>query len=211
MRPRPAVLITGFGPFPGVPHNLSGDLARRLANAARRRFQGVRIVAGVLPVSWVLAPRLLMRLVAHHRPALTLHFGVSAKATGFVIETSGRNLAMARCDCSEATPGSHVLLQHGAAAHEATIPAARIVARLNQLGLPATCSEDAGGYLCNAVLYHSLAIAERGTRSNRCVRGHMAGFIHIPSQLSPSHLDQSRLLCGSLEILRVSLASLRRT
>lgn len=209
-RSRPTVLITGFGPFPGVPHNLSGDLARRLAIAAQSRFRGVRIVSEVLPVSWDRAPHLVARLVARHRPSLALHFGVSAKATGFVIETCGRNIAVARPDCSNATPSRHLLIPHGAAAHDATIPAARIVARLLQLGLPASCSGDAGGYLCNAVLYHSLALAERQRSHPRC-SGHVAGFVHIPAWLSPAHLDHAGLLAGSLEILRISLAGIRRT
>lgn len=197
-----SVLITGFGPFPGIPHNLSSGLVPRLAALARTRFPTTRIVTAVLPVSWSRAPLHLARLVSRHRPILTLHFGVSAKATGFVIESVGHNRTAPRPDCGSASARAPLLVRHGPSSHAVTIPASRIVRRLTRLGYPSELSCDAGDYLCNAVLYHALALDGRQSGER-----HASGFVHIPADLSQSLLDWPRLLAGSLEILRVSLTA----
>ena len=60
-------------------------------------------------------------------------------------------------------------------------------------------SEDAGGYLCNAVLYASLcACAAPGTR---------AGFIHLPVDLSGSAggLTPAAAVEGGLVIIRACI------
>lgn len=196
------VIVTGFGPFPGVPDNLSADLVRRLAPLARKRFPKTLIVTAVLPVSWRRAPHFLARLVARHRPILTLHFGVSAKATGFVVESTGCNRTAPRTDGEGALAGHSLLASHGRPSHAATIPARLIVRRLGRMGLPCSQSHDAGDYLCNAVLYHALSLADRNA-----AYGHASGFIHIPHNLQGGALDWPRLLAGSLEILRVSITA----
>ena len=79
---RTTVLITGFGPFPGVPVNATMRLVPELAQAAARRFAGVRIATAVLATEWAAAPRRLDQLLAEIAPDLVLHFGVSSRARG---------------------------------------------------------------------------------------------------------------------------------
>ncbi len=85
------VLLTGFGPFPGVDRNASAELASELARRGSRRHEHLRFVAEVLPVNWRSAPVRLSDILHLHRPAVAIHFGVSARATGFVIETHAYN------------------------------------------------------------------------------------------------------------------------
>ena len=56
---RTTVLITGFGPFPGVPVNATMRLLPELALAAPRLFPDVRFAVEVLPTEWAAGPRRL--------------------------------------------------------------------------------------------------------------------------------------------------------
>ena len=91
----------------------------------------------------------------------------------------------------------------------ATLPVRHIVARLRRRGIPAFVSRDAGGYLCNATLYHSLGCARERP-------GCRVGFIHIPATLGrPGAANRGRVggrtltweqaHAGGLEILAACL------
>ena len=197
--PRP-ILITGFGPFPGVPVNVSGVLAQAIGAAAGQMFPRARFEIAVLPTEWVAAPLLLEELMMRHRPEVALHFGVSNQARGFVVETQARNIA-SHVDASGAAPITDALFPNHSDAHAATLPAARIVQRLRRAGLPATLSQDAGAYLCNAILFHSLRLGG-GLASPAA-----SGFIHIPTRLPrrSAELTFDDAVRGGLEIVATAL------
>ena len=170
---RCAVLITGFGPFPGVPRNVSALLAKQVGDEIRQRFPSSDIATAALPTEWDIAPERVVDLICELRPTLALHFGVSDIAQGFVIETIARNQA-ARLDASGTLPLLPVIEPFGPDEMPTMLPAGRIWARLQRLGLPARLSRDAGTYLCNAVFYRSvLAQRELGM-------GGRSGFVHLP-------------------------------
>jgi pyroglutamyl-peptidase len=107
-----------------------------------------------------------------------VHFGVSARARGFVIETRAVNQTSHRADCEGAEAAGRCVRANAAASMASTLPTARLVQRLRAEGLPATLSVDAGRYLCNTVLFESLMLcAAHGTR--------VAGFVHIPPLPAP--------------------------
>jgi pyroglutamyl-peptidase len=207
---RPALLITGFGPYPGYPSNASGLLAERLAEAAARRFPAYRIRAATLPTEWAAGPDRLAQLTDEIRPAIALHFGISRRAKGFVIETRARNVAAPTRDASGALPPDACVLRTGPDMITSTWPAGRIVARLRRLGLPAALSHDAGRYLCNAILYHSLAAADRAASGG----GSRRGFVHIPPTLDEGmhrcQLDWNGAVAGGLEIVAACLGGMGR-
>ncbi len=192
------ILITGFGPFPGVAVNATGLLVPRLASVARRRFAGVVIHSAILPTEWGRGPA--RALCAHERatPDVSIHFGVSGRAQGFVIERRGVNACLQTEDGAGHLPPLAVLDPAGPKRRAVTLPVAGIVARLRALGLPAVASDDAGSYLCNAVLYQSLGFGDG-----------MAGFVHLPSSLvdegQAGALTFEQALAGSLEIIAVCL------
>ena len=209
---RPIVLLTGFGPFPGHPLNVSGLLAERLAGSAAREFPGCRIRFATLPTEWQAGPRLLAQLIEELQPAISIHLGISRRARGFVIETRARNVAAQTCDAIGELPAEARLSGEGADVLASTWPAGRIVARLRRLGLPAVLSHDAGRYLCNAVLYHSLATLPSAPQALLPRRG----FVHIPPSLGETDhsgrtgLAQRKLgweeaIDGGLEILAACL------
>jgi pyroglutamyl-peptidase len=173
------VLITGFGPFPGVSRNASGELATELARVARARHPQIEFAGAVLPVDWAEAPASLSQLLLEHRPTIALHFGVSSRATGFVIETLAHNAVANLPDESGRHAPSASLIAGDRPQRTATLPVRRILSTLTDAGYPARLSQDPGRYLCNAVMFHSLKCAVRTVPRTR------TGFIHIPATLDP--------------------------
>ena len=210
---RPVILLTGFGPFPGVPANATTILVPRIADAARRAFAGSAIVARILPTEWSAGLDLCGDLYRSLRPELVVHFGVSGRATGFEIETRGRNRCNPSQDAAGLLPPLDRLSPIGPEFLPSPLPAAHIVARLRRQGIPAMVSRDAGGYLCNALLYRGLDATRRAPEAPAQTR---VGFVHLPSSLvnerNPGRgpLPSCRLrwddvIAGGLEIIAACL------
>lgn len=204
------ILITGFGPFPGISDNATARLVPRLAAAASARWPSLRILCEVLPTEWLVAPPRVAEMLVRHRPVLALHFGVAKEAQGFEIELQGRNRCRLAPDNAGVVPAAERLLENGADAHCSNLPVDRILARLNGLGLPARASNDAGGYLCNALLYHSMRHVDGASQAT------LAGFVHVPACLSGTEFDGTdpppscpltwdQAVRGGLEIIDVAL------
>ena len=172
-------------------------LIEALARSAPRRLPGFAVHAETLPTEWHAGPQILAALLERLEPAVVLHFGVSHRARGFVVETRARNLRHDVVDACGEAPENDCVVSEGPAELPVMLPTGLIVERLRRKGLPVQVSRDAGGYLCNAILYHSLAAARRryletgvsrsgGGRGDRIgVRlGVRRGFIHIPDKLA---------------------------
>ena len=202
---RTSVLMTGFGPFPGVPMNATMALLPELQQAAPALFPGLRFVSAVLATEWANAPLRLEQLLAEHRPDLVLHFGVSTRARGLEVEARARNHRAPSPDAAGRLPAHDKCALDGAEHVATTLPVAHIVARLRRLGIKAFASRDAGSYLCNATLYHSLLCA-------RAAPERRVGFIHVPAALGcraagigVQALSWEEAIAGSLEVLAVCL------
>lgn len=219
MRRRDTILLTGFGPFPGVSENASQRFVPKLGHLAARRFSAHRVVARILPTEWERAPTRLKDLYEREQPKLVLHFGVSLQAATYVIETEAHNTRKAAADATGALPGDSNVVRGGPDMLAARLPAEDIKARLHALRVPAITSKDAGSYLCNALLYRSLIYAEQ------IAEPEAVGFFHIPQIIPPAILksradprqmrfDWGTALIGGLEIIRTCLGrpppSLRR-
>jgi pyroglutamyl-peptidase len=207
---RPTILLTGFGPFPSIGANATTVLVPHLAAAARRAFPGLRFSVHILPTEWIASLRLLADLTEELQPVVALHFGVSGRATGFEIETRGRNACSPSEDAAGELPIRECVTPGGPEYLRATIPAPHIVSRLRRQGIPARTSRDAGGYLCNALLYRSLEIARASNRGQR------TGFVHLPATLvherrperepwGHRQLAWDDVISGGLEVIRASI------
>lgn len=207
---RPVVLLTGFGPFPTVAANASAVLVPRIAELARRALPGITVIEQILPTEWAASLALIDELAGRHRPEVAIHFGVSSRAEGFEIETRARNVCTQSADASGALPDGPCVSPGGMEALPASLPASLIVERLRRRRLPARISRDAGGYLCNAVLYRSLENSRAYGTPGR------SGFIHLPSDLvserrpwseppANRRLDWDGVIAGGVEILGAAL------
>jgi pyroglutamyl-peptidase len=175
---RPRVLVTGFGPFPGVRVNPSAALARRLARSGRLKRAGVDIAAAEFRTAYddvdVSLPPLLKRA------DIVLMLGVAARRKWLSVEQRGVNHASRTAPDAggNAAPPS----PRGAHIRTSRAPLAVCLAALRKARLPARRSIDAGRYLCNASYYQGLARAPAAAT---------VLFVHVPMP-APSAGTQRR-------------------
>ena len=170
---RPRILLTGFGPFPGVPTNPSGWLAETLAEQLPAPESHGRIHVRIFPTEWQ-AAALLSDLCETLQPHVMIHFGVSEHTETFRIEHSAHNHTAARADAGGALPTSPVILVEGAGRLDTAFPAAALARHLQTNGVAAVTSHSAGHYLCNFLYYHSLDWALRQPVPPLVL------FVHVP-------------------------------
>jgi pyroglutamyl-peptidase len=188
---RSRVLITGFGPFPGVSENVSGRLAQSLARCELPGHSSARH-AELLPTEWEEVSNRAPRLLGDLRPRLVLHLGLSQRSQAFRIERSAHNRAAARLDACGALPQGRAIRARGAPRIDTRLPAAELAKHLRRHDLPAGASRSAGSYLCNFLYYLSLDWAARQDAAcDVC-------FVHVPP---PAALSETELLRGSELIL----------
>jgi pyroglutamyl-peptidase len=166
----PRVLLTGFGPFPGVAENPSGWLAKTLA--ARKPVEGWEPHGHVLPTEWDAVAALAPDLHASLQPHVLIHFGISPRARGLRIERSAHNEAALRHDASGRLPDTLAISPAGAARLDTSLPVTAIAAHLRAQGHAANASGSCGRYLCNFLYYRSLEWA--------LAQGRDALFVHVP-------------------------------
>ncbi|KAF2644568.1 peptidase C15, pyroglutamyl peptidase I-like protein [Massarina eburnea CBS 473.64] len=86
------VLITGFGPFQGVPNNPSFAIASRLPTTLPNNIELI-VYPSAVPVAYHPVVDLLPGLYNSTQPDLSLHIGVAEGRTYFAVEqTSQRNV-----------------------------------------------------------------------------------------------------------------------
>lgn len=194
----PRVLLTGFGPFPRVPENATATLVPAIAERARAELPHCQIFYDVLPVEWVRGREVAARLIAEHEPDLILHFGVSDQAQGFVIETVARKRCQCAADAAGELPPLELMELAATTMLPVSLPCDAILEELRAMALPVELSEDAGGYLCNAVLFNSLSDAHQGQH---------IGFIHVPDGLADgsANLSMEQAIAGGVKIVSACL------
>jgi len=167
------ILLTGFGPFPGMPRNPSEALVRRLAATGALRRTPARIDTLVLDTVWrrldVLATR-----IEGLRPDVILMVGVQSRDNRVRLERVARRHAT-RTTPDHAGEGPPCALASDGPMHlRSRLPVPALVAALSGHGMPVRISDDAGAYLCNAGLRTALARRVAGKPPGRAV------FVHIP-------------------------------
>ncbi|GJD57830.1 peptidase C15 [Methylobacterium dankookense] len=149
------VLVTGFGPFPGMPRNPSAALARAIGAALRLRGgPAPRIL--VLRTAYASIPGTLLPALAE-RPAAVLMLGVASRAKRIRVETRARNRASRLYPDASGRTAARLDLDPDGPASRRSSAAAQALATLRRHGLDARPSNDAGRYLCNASYYAALA------------------------------------------------------
>lgn len=162
------LLITGFGPFPGVPANPSGHLARRVGALSRmRRIRGGPPRVLVLPTAYDAIPETLVPALVD-RPAAILMIGVALRSTRPRVEFRARNRASRLFPDASGCIAGRLSLEPDGPAERRSPHARAALARLRREGVAAIRSQDAGRYLCNAAYYRALA------------EGCPVLFLHIP-------------------------------
>ena len=163
------LLVTGFGPFPGVRINPTTRLAKLVA--ARLRHSGLRIGATILETSYAAGLPALGREIDAAGPKAILLLGVAARARHVRVELFARGRSNPLHP--DATGRTQTGAQRGAGRPKLTTarPQAAL-AQLRRLGIKSRLSPSAGRYLCDA----SYATALR----HPAMAGRPVLFVHVP-------------------------------
>ncbi len=188
----PIVLLLGFEPFADERINPSADIARCLDGEI---IGGLRVVSGILPVTFAHAPLRLAELLDQHQPALVIALGQAGGRSEISLERVAINLIDARiADNAGLQPIDVDVLTSGPGAYFSTLPLKAIHETLKSLNVPSALSLSAGTYVCNQVFYwlaHLIATEHPGVRG---------GFIHVP-WLPEQAIDHSDEPALSVEVM----------
>ena len=198
------VLVTGFGPFPGIPNNASASIALAIQHAAA--MPGVDITTAIIPVVWSEARAVARAAVARFKPHAIVHFGVSRRAAGFEIEARAFNMHGPKEDHAGEVRPETPLVSGGQDVLLATAPPLHLHEALTREGFPAAISQDAGRYLCNALFYWSLCDAEAERR--------LVSFVHLPAfgieREKPPSLTLEEAVAGGRILVRAAAEAVLR-
>lgn len=203
------LLVTGFTPFPGAPVNPTGHLIRHFEANPPLAGRDVAFRFAILPVDYAEAIPALERAAADFDPHVAVHFGLAGEASGFRLERLARNaVAAGRPDNAGVVPGVSVI-REGRGHVPSGLPLARIAEALSARGHRVEWSDDAGGYLCNYVFYHSAAGLCRG------VAAPLSGFVHVgrvdvpDASVADPVMDFSNFVQGAETILETCVSHAR--
>ena len=163
------LLITGFEPFGGEEINPSWQSVLALPEI----IGGYEIVKLCLPVVFSDAATKVLQSATEHSPEVIVCVGQAGGRSAITPEFVGINLRHASIpDNSGNQPQDTPIVQDGATAYFSTLPVRKMVASIQDVGIPSSVSYSAGTYVCNDLLYTLLSHFD-GTDTR-------VGFIHVP-------------------------------
>lgn len=165
------ILFTGFEPFGGEAVNPSWEAVRMLPDT----IDGAEIVRLRLPVSYNRVEALLRGAIEKEEPDAVICVGQAGGRAMLTPERVAINLMDSTSpDNDGAAYTDAPICADGPAAYFSTLPLRKMVAAMQNAGVPAAISNTAGTYVCNATMYHLLRMLERE------FPGGVGGFVHIP-------------------------------
>ena len=178
--PEPRLLLTGFGPFPGVPKNPTARIAKEFDGEA---IHGLRVVGADLEVCFESIASQLQSLFDQHEPVAILLLGVAVERDCIGLEGQAYNLREAgRPDAKGRhfdTPQPLLSTRSLGEALQTSIQRQDLLADLEKAGLPVELSEDPGRYLCNASFFHALHFPKSTLQKPPSL------FVHLPQVGNP--------------------------
>lgn len=165
------ILVTAFGAFPGARVNPTVAIVTALARRKRvLHLRRIAIETRILPVVFEGTSERIRKMVSQARPDVVLHLGLAGRRKTLSVETRALNrLTILHRDALRRRSGAILVETGGQPIRRSRYAAARLARTLSAAGAQARLSIDAGDYLCNQTLYHSLGL-----------HGGVCGFIHVP-------------------------------
>lgn len=174
------IYLTGFEPFGDHAINASWEAVKGFPwNDPRATLEREQ-----LPVDYRALHKYLPTRLNEINPDVILHLGVMS-ARGFLrLEQRAKNQIGQTLDNAGYRPEDPEIEVAGPDFHQSSFPIPLILERLNERGLPARGSEDAGSYLCNFSYYLSLNWGK--------TRKVAVAFLHVPVLGEPFSVEQLR-------------------
>lgn len=183
------VLVTGFGPFPGVDFNPTAPVIDDcLARIAVREARQYDLIGRILPTEYAEAGRHIQELILQVEPDAVLMLGVASARSELNLERFALNIDDAAAPDAAGLIASGTRIEpDGPAAHTSTLPLQRIKEALDSAHIPTVFSNHAGTYVCNHVFYVAAHALGSTGREIPC------GFVHIPlpADLTEPESDRS--------------------
>jgi len=170
------ILVTGFGPFPGVEINPTGavidDCLARVSSRSACKYEAR---GHILPTEYAGAGQRIQELIRQVEPDAVLMLGVAAARGELNLERFALNIDDAVSpDAAGAIASGTRIERDGPTAYTSTLPLQRIKQALDKAQIPTVFSNHAGTYVCNHVFYVAAhALGSMGTEIPY-------GFVHIP-------------------------------
>lgn len=165
------ILITGFEPFGGETKNPSYEAVKLLPHT----ISDAEIIRTRIPVTFSGAFLATKEAILTHQPDVVINVGQAGGRPSISLERVAINLADARIPDNEGfQPEDEILETDGKNAYFTTLPVKAMLAHMTAHNIPASLSYSAGSYVCNAVMYRVLHLAETAFPHMK------AGFIHVP-------------------------------
>ena len=171
------ILVTGFGPFPGVPDNPTQRLVERLVELD---MGSVELVCKILDVSFERSARQLEGFLMSRSdpPKAMIHFGVADRSKLIRVEKRAVNCKSADVPDVDGMQFKGVPIDKRHAVHfmrKTSLNISILIQELQQRDVPLRESIDAGRYVCNSTYFYSLQYAASLKPQP------VSLFVHIPS------------------------------
>jgi pyroglutamyl-peptidase len=165
------VLLTGFEPFGGEKMNPSWEAVSSLPE----EIKGATVAKQRLPVTFSGVKEILPRLIVKERPEVVILTGQAGGRPNVTVERVAINVMDSRMPDNDGfAPEDEPVFEGAPVAYFATLPIKDIVRALRKAKIPASISNTAGTYVCNAAMFTALhTIDVSGMKAK-------AGFIHVP-------------------------------
>ncbi|UTY38593.1 pyroglutamyl-peptidase I [Allocoprobacillus halotolerans] len=185
------ILVTGFDPFGGEKINPAIESVKKLPD----EIAGAEIVKLEIPTVCHQSLKVIDAAIAQYDPDVILSIGQAGGRSDITVERIGINID----DCRIPDNAGQQIIDEpiypdGPAAYFSNLPIKAMVAKIQELHIPASVSHTAGTFVCNHVLYgvrHMIETKYQGKRS---------GFIHIPF-LPEQVVDKKNMPSMSLDTI----------
>lgn len=165
------IIVTGFDPFGGETVNPAYEAVKLLPD----RIGDKELIKIEIPTAYQGGVKALEEAIERYQPDAVLSIGQAGGAACIRVERVAVNLAEARIPDNEGyQPVDKSLREDGENAYFSTLPVKKMQQAIVQAGYPSVLSYSAGTYVCNAVMYNALYLAQKRYPSMK------AGFIHVP-------------------------------
>ena len=186
MKTSKTILVTAFEPFGGETLNPTAEIL----NALPAAIGGCTVDKLLLPVSYAGARALACSRYDSLKPSAVVMLGQAGGRSAVSPETAGRNrMGGTIPDNTGYAPSPRPILEGGPDVLRTSLPVDRILEAVRSLGVPCEKSDDAGEYVCNALLYGMLA--HNGGEVP-------TGFIHVPYIREQGHPEKPFLELADL-------------
>lgn len=185
------ILLTAYGPFRGVPINITDRVSADIEKELRGDAHELLVLR--MPVEWGAVERMLGETLESYDPNIVVSLGHASSYTHFTIEKSYYNIADGE-DVRGSLRADALIKRDGPPIYTANIDTEKLCAHLHAKNIPAVIHDGSDGmsYLCNFAGYTAMhhLMSSQQTKPSFI-------FLHLP----PDALPYPTLVSGVMETL----------